>query len=196
MIRKNSEKTSWRNPIEVTQGVRGLIREGKFELRPVHRILLTTDGSITKIIEAYTENKVEIVTEKQEIVEATPEVAKILDIMEKEDVNFRVVNLVSGNRVYAHAVSYTPLKRLESKFREDLMKADMPIGNIMVKYKIEARREINWAKVCQKKELSETLHSISDIAENEIILVRNYNIIHRGKILINITEYFPAKVFA
>ena len=57
-----------------------------------------------------------------------------------DTVNHRVV--VIGNRNLIHAVSYIPLSRLDDEFREDLIRADIPIGRILKKHRIESRREI------------------------------------------------------
>lgn len=159
-------------------------------MNPIHRILLTTDGSITAIIEAYTQKSVEVETVEQKVVFANVEIAKTLKISEGEEVNYRVVYLKVGSEIYAKAISYTPLKRLENSFKEDLMRADIPIGRILKKHNIEARREINWGKVIADKEISKELG-----VNRPMILVRNYNIIHKGEILMNITEFFPMEKF-
>jgi chorismate-pyruvate lyase len=162
------------------------------KLKPIHRILLATDGSITRILEALTCKAVQIKTVEQQIIKADASIAKMLKIEEGEDVNYRVVNLKAGEDVLAHAVSYTPIKRLKDEFKEDLMKADLPIGRIMREHNIEARREINWERV---EGANADLAKIFGIKEGEVILARNYNIIHCKEILINITEYFPASKF-
>lgn len=159
-------------------------------MNPIHRILLTTDGSVTTIIEAYTQKKVEIETLEQKIMPANAEIARILKVSEGDDVNYRVVYLKVGREIYAKAISYTPLKRLENSFREDLMRADIPIGKILKKHSIEARREINWGKIIFDNELGREFGVVKPM-----FLVRNYNIIHKGEILINITEYFPMEKF-
>jgi chorismate-pyruvate lyase len=158
---------------------------------PIQRILLTADGSITRILEALTGKEVKVETVEQKVVKANREVAGILDIDEGDDINFRVVNLKAGGEILVHAVSNTPLKRLDERFRDDLMSTDIPIGKIIRKHNLEVRREINWGKV----EKAGRLGSIFRISESEQILSRNYNIIHRNRILINITEYFPARRF-
>ncbi|MCX8172488.1 MAG: chorismate pyruvate-lyase family protein, partial [Archaeoglobaceae archaeon] len=159
-------------------------------MNPIHRILLTTDGSITAIIEAFTGKIVEIETVEQKIVPASYEIAKNLKIDEGEEVNYRVVYLKVDGIIYAKAVSFTPIKRLGGSFRDDLMRADIPIGKILKKHNIEARREINWGKVITDPEIAKEFRIIKPF-----ILVRNYNIIHRGEILINITEFFPMERF-
>ncbi len=152
------------------------------KLNPIHKILLTTDGSITTILEAITGETINVETVEQKVVQADSSIAELLNIGIGDQVNYRMVNLKAGEYIVAHAISYTPLKRLKESFREDLMKADLPIGKIIKKHQLEVRREINWGKI-DKNELT--------IFHEDRILSRNYNIIHDGDILINITEYFP-----
>lgn len=160
-------------------------------LNPIHHILLTTDGSITTILEAITGEKIIVETVEQRIIQADKEIAQLLNIEQGDEVNYRVVNLKAGEDIVAHAISHTPLKRLKEDFREDLMKADLPIGNIIKKHQLEVRREINWGKVTTAGELS----TIFNIPKEDRILSRNYSIIHEGEILIDITEYFPYSAF-
>ena len=150
-------------------------------MNPILRILARTDGSITKIIEALTGETAKIRTIEQRIVKADESIAKTLKIEKGDEVNYRVVEIISGGRVFAKAISYTPLKRLEKRFKEDLMKADIPIGEIIRKHKMEVRREIRWATVKDH--------------DGKKALIRNYDIIHRNEILINITEIFPFEVY-
>uniref|UniRef100_A0A7C3UIM1 DUF98 domain-containing protein n=1 Tax=Geoglobus ahangari TaxID=113653 RepID=A0A7C3UIM1_9EURY len=150
-------------------------------MNPILRILAKTDGSITKIIEALTGEKAEIRTIEQRIIKADESIAKTLKIKEGDEVNYRVVEIISGGKVFVKAISYTPLKRLEKRFKEDLMRADIPIGEIIRKHRMEVRREIRWATVKNY--------------EGKKSLIRNYDIIYRNEILINITEIFPFDVY-
>ncbi|HID42282.1 MAG TPA: DUF98 domain-containing protein [Archaeoglobaceae archaeon] len=161
------------------------------KLKPIHKILLTTDGSISKILEAVTGKEIKIETVEQKIVKADKKVVDILEIEEGDSVNFRVVNIIADDEIVAHAISYTPLSRLDERFREDLMRADIPIGKIIKKHNLEVRREINWGNVVKAEKIAD----IFKISPDDLILSRNYNIIHRSKILINITEYFPLDRF-
>jgi chorismate-pyruvate lyase len=178
--------------IEFSQRVRDEVKKG-FNLKPIHRIILTTDGSVTRVIEAYTEKPVKIKTEMQRITRADKKVSSLLDIEEGKEVNYRVVRLYSNSILFAIALSLTPIDRLDEKFRDDLMRADIPIGKLLEKYKIEARREINWIRICMSDEIELERNNFNP---GEVILSRNYNIIHRGKILMNITEYFPSSVLS
>ncbi|MFQ5800931.1 MAG: chorismate--pyruvate lyase family protein [Candidatus Hydrothermarchaeales archaeon] len=160
--------------------------ERELALGSVHRMLLANTGSMTALLEALF-GKIRIETETQKVIEAGTEIARILDIEEGEAVNYRAVRLV-GKRVLVHATSYTPLSRLEESFKEDLMRKDTPIGKILAKHNLESRREIlgfGWLKA------GERFAEVFDIPSDSLLLKRNYNIIHNGKPLMNITEVFP-----
>lgn len=151
-------------------------------MNPILRILERTDGSVTTIIEALTGERAEIKTIVQKIIRADRESSKVLEIPEGEEINYRVVEIVSGGKLFAKAVSITPLRRLDDRFREDLLRADIPIGKIIKKHRLEVRREILWSRIEDREGLGKCL-------------VRNYNIIHKGEVLINITEVFPVEVY-
>jgi len=163
-------------------------------LSPVQKILLGTDGSVTQLLEAVTGHAVTIRTIEQAVVPADAVVAGNLGVPEGEPVNHRVVELkdATNGQVLIYAVSKTPLSRLNPCIREDLMKADIPIGKIIRQHRIEARREIVCARAAPAS--SETA-KIFHILRNEPLLTRQYRIIHRGEPLILITEQFPYNRF-
>jgi beta-ribofuranosylaminobenzene 5'-phosphate synthase len=163
-------------------------------LSPVQKILLGTDGSVTQMLEIITGTPVALHTLHQEVVSADHTIAQRLDIPPGEAVNHRIVELKNAHtgEVLVYAISDTPLSRLAARFREDLMRADIPIGKIMKKHQIESRREIAHAGAfCADAELS----SIFAIFPGEILLRRNYNIIHNRRPLIAIEEVFPYNQF-
>ncbi len=155
------------------------------------RILLGTDGSVTNLLEVLTCGGVDVVTRIQEVVPADPAAANLLDVPLGEPVNYRVVDLVRRDtgEILLHAVSYTPLSRLEPEFRSDLMRADIPIGRILRTHRIEARREIREMTVLRA---DPALAGTFGIHAGEPLLSRSYQIIHRDQPLIAIRESFPA----
>jgi beta-ribofuranosylaminobenzene 5'-phosphate synthase len=163
-------------------------------LSPMQKFLLGTDGSVTQILEAITGKKVMIETLMQKIIPADPKTAEHLGISEGDPVNYRVVEIkTAGSReVLIHAISHTPIARLSSDFRDDLMKADIPIGRIIQSHRIEARREILNARVSPATDEAGRIFSI---AKHEPLLSRQYRIIHGGEPLIFIEEQFPYNRF-
>ena len=118
-------------------------------LSPVQKMLLGTDGSVTNLLEVITGSPVEIETVVQEVIPADSSIATELVIDEGDEVNYRVVKLKKSgtSEPLIYAVSHTPLKRLEPSFREDLIRADIPIGVILKNHQIESRRDITGAEV-------------------------------------------------
>jgi chorismate-pyruvate lyase len=152
------------------------------------KILLTTDGSVTNILDVL-KGHIIIKTLVQEFIEADEDIANELGIYVGDIVNYRVV-VIGTNEPLIHAISLIPVKRLDNNFKEDLIKADIPIGRILKKYNIEARREIKTVGV--EKPTDELIKIFNT---NSWMLTRTYNIIHNKEILIRIKESFPYDLF-
>ena len=163
-------------------------------LSPVQKILLGTDGSVTQLLEAITGETVTVETRVQEIVPADSSVAGQLGIRAGDPVNHRIVELRAGqgDEVLIYAISHAPVDRLSPDFRDDLMKADIPIGRIIQQHRIEARREILNARVSPAPEPQQNIFSL---CRNELLLSRQYRIMHHGQPLIFIEEQFPYSKF-
>ena len=163
-------------------------------ISPVQKFLLGTDGSVTQLLESITGKRVVIKTLLQKEIPADRTAADNLSIAEGDPVNFRIVEIRTeeNGEVLIYAISHTPVNRLSPEFRDDLMKADIPIGRIINQHHIEARREILSTRVLPATEEAGRLFSI---CRNEPLLSRQYQIIHAGKPLIFIEEQFPYNRF-
>jgi len=182
-----------RGKMDIAQAIRE-IESQVGRISPVQKFLLGTDGSVTQLLESVTGKKVVIRTLVQRIEPADRQTADNLSIAEGDPVNYRIVEIRTGDtgNVLIYAISHTPLSRLSPEFRDDLMKADIPIGRIIQQHKIEARRQLLNARVLPATEETGRIFSI---ARNEPILSRQYRIIHSGKPLIFIEEQFPYNRF-
>lgn len=159
------------------------------KLSSAQKILLTTDGSVTAILDVL-KGHVNINTLKQEFIPADKEMAQNLNIEEGDTVNYRVVIIKTPEEPLIYAISLVPIKRLNQEFKEDLIRADIPIGRILKKHNIESRREIKSIFVEQSdKRLKDIFKTDSSF------LCRTYNIIHHDEILISLKEMFPYSLF-
>ena len=131
-------------------------------ISPVQKFLLGTDGSVTQLLESITGKRVVIKTILQKVIPADRTAADNLSIAEGDPVNFRIVEIRTEEcgEVLIYAISYTPINRLSPEFRDDLMKADIPIGRIINQHHIEARREILSARVLPATEEAGRLFSV------------------------------------
>ena len=153
------------------------------------KILLTTDGSITAILDVLF-GKIDLTTLDQHVEPADEFRAGLLNCEVGEEINYREVIMHSEDENLIYAISHIPLSRLTREVCDDLLRADIPIGRILKNYNIESRREIN--KIYVEKP-NETLCELFDTDED--MLAREYVIIHNGEILMWIKEVFPVSSF-
>lgn len=157
-------------------------------LSSAQKILLATDGSVTTILDVL-KGHVKIRTLIQELREADEEMANLLSVERGDAVNYRVV-VIERDEPLIHAVSLIPVERLNNDFKEDLIRADIPIGRILKKHQIESRREIK--SVAVEKSSPEMVEIFNDESP---VLSRTYHIIHQDQVLVWIKETFPSSLF-
>jgi beta-ribofuranosylaminobenzene 5'-phosphate synthase len=163
-------------------------------LSPMQKILLGTDGSVTSLLEVVTGSPVEIETLVQKVVAADEAVAKELMVNPGDQINYRIVKLKNAKtgETLIYAVSHSPLKRLDISFKEDMIRADIPIGVILKKHLIESRREITNIGFA---EADQEYSQVFNIFPRELMLSRDYKIFRHGEPLIAIQETFPYNRF-
>lgn len=175
----------------VLELIQQLEKESVLLTKP-ERALLVTDGSVTRLLEAFGNAPVGVRTIQQKIIPVPEKIAEFLEIQPGEDVNFRKVDLYNKNsgRVLIHAISYAPLKHLPTGAITRLMREDEPIGMIMRDEKMESRREI----LSMKK----TPLSSEDLLRPnraKFFLNRTYRIIHNLRPIFYIEEQIPFPLF-
>ena len=145
------------------------------------RVCCGTDGSVTFLLEIMTREPVEVRTESQHIVRADREMAALLGVEEGSEVNDRKVRLYAGGTVFVHARSLSPLERMPQTMREQLMRADIPIGRILRSHALETRRDMTELEVLEGEP---TFDGVP-------VLSRSYKIVHHNNVLMWINERFP-----
>lgn len=163
------------------------------DLPPFLRSLLVTDGTVTKILEAYFWEPVEVVTLKQEILAAKQEIPCI-SVQVNDSILVREVLLrgVSSERVFAKAISVIRLDLVPERFREKLEQKQLGVGVLIRNSGLESYREILQIKSYGSNALDYNI----DSAEAPItILERSYRVMINKKPSILITEKFPLNHF-
>lgn len=153
------------------------------------KILLTTDGSITAILDVL-HGKINLFTLDQHFEKADEEHAKLVNVNAGDEINFREVIMHKGNQPLIYAISHVPLGRCSDEICSDLLRADIPIGRILKNYKIESRREVNNIFIEKPNEMLQDLFKT-----DEDFLARDYVIISNEEILMWIKEMFPVSYF-
>ena len=153
------------------------------------KILLTTDGSITAILDVLY-GKISLFTIDQHFGIADESHAKLVDVNDGDEINFREVLMHKDTQPLIYAVSHVPLGRCSDEICSDLLRADIPIGRILKNYKIESRREVNNIFIEKPNDKLKEL-----FGTDEDFLARDYVIIHDDEILMWIKEMFPVSYF-
>ena len=153
------------------------------------KILMTTDGSITAILDVLY-GKITLSTLDQHFEDADKDHAKLVNVDEGEEINYREVIMHRDGKPLIYAISHIPLSRCTKDVCADLIRADIPIGRILKNYHIESRREI---KNIWIEKPNETLKEL--FGTDEDMLARDYVIINQDRILMWIKEVFPISYF-
>ena len=159
------------------------------EFSNTQKILLTTDGSITAILDVLF-GKITLTTLDQHFEDADEEHAKLVNVDVGTEINFREVIMHKDEQPLIYAISHIPLYRCSEEICSDLIRADIPIGRILKNYRIESRREINNIYI---EKASDKLKEIFNTDEE--MLARDYVIISNNEILMWIKEIFPISYF-
>jgi chorismate-pyruvate lyase len=157
-------------------------------LSPFQRALLAIDGTVTKFIEAYTLEPIEIVRLKQET-QALLADHTWLEVPKETEVIGRQVLLRGrySSTVYAYAVSLLVPDRLPTGLLHHLKIEPAGLGRVLLNSQIENRREILWYG---RESIDNLPEDIQCLTGNDFIS-RTYRIIAGGKPVMLINERFP-----
>ncbi len=159
--------------------------EEHISLTPFHRACLLTDGSLTILLEAFTNSKIKISALKQKTVFPDKKLIKELKINSDEKLNEREVILSANEKPVVYAKSYSVISRLCDPAKTDILNTDVPIGKILKKHKVETHREITEIGMKTDTKIAGILNLTGDE-----ILWRSYIIIKENLPLMMIEEYF------
>lgn len=161
-------------------------------LSPFQRILLTTDGTLTKILEAYLFEPIQIVKLSEGIVSITKDLLPLNLNIGNQIIERKILlqgKISQRNLIYAESI--LALERLDKNFKDELLKSKIPMGKLWLEYKIETFKEI----IDSSKESAENLSNYFKIAKEDKMLSRTYRVFSNRQPIIMITEKIPASYF-
>ncbi len=159
-------------------------------LSPVQRALVVIDGTVTRFLEAYNMEPIEVTTLGQ--AEQTLETAQEwLEVRAGRDVLARHVTLTGGysGRLYAYAISITNANAIPRDIRAAMEIQGGSVGRILLSSRVEQRREVLW----YGRETSESLPEQVRKMYDGDLLSRAYRIVVEGRPVIMIIEKFPLR---
>jgi chorismate-pyruvate lyase len=143
------------------------------------RMLLTTDGSVTTMLEASFDDRVAVETRENAVDEGLLRRTAVL-------------RLASDGRPLIRAVSEIALDSLPEPARVALLAGRQPIGTVLREAELETRRELAPynAETATKEDAAEL-----GVVPGTPVFERTYRIVSRARPLATITERFPASLF-
>jgi len=146
------------------------------------RVLLTTDGTVTKSIESYFWEPVRVVTVEQKRTQLSEEFTS-LKKKPGDELLVREVQLVGerSERIYAHAHSYVCPEALPAEMCSDLELGKVGIGELLRECGLETYREL--------------MHLDKEEHDGAVSISRTYRIVMAHAPIIHITEKFPLAVY-
>lgn len=159
------------------------------ELTSMQRILLTSDGSMTRLLEAYVGEPIQAVKLAQEII-THAYLPDFFDLTEDSPILRREVLLKSAvSRMnLLHAESFIVLERLSMEIRESLFSSDTPIGVLLRRERVETFRDI----IDNRKVKAHALAAFFNLDPAASLISRSYLITISQRPALWITEKFPA----
>lgn len=156
------------------------------------RIILTTDGTLTEILEAYLSEKIRLV-KLSETIEPVARDISPLEIAQGQDVMQRKILLQGkisrNNWVYAESILVPD--RLDEKLKNGLLVSQEPMGRLWLEHRLETFKEI----VDSAREPADDLADYFKIEPSDMLLSRTYRVFSARKPIILITEKFPESFF-
>lgn len=162
------------------------------EIGLLQRILLTTDGTVTHILEAFMGEPVEVVKISQTVGPCDP-ADRLNALAPREQVMRRSVMLRGqwSGRNLLHGDSVIAYDRVPPPIRTALLTTGKGIGRLLFEHQLETFREIvGWGE-----EPAGPLAAPLGLEADAVLLFRTYRIMCLCRPIMWITEKFPASTF-
>jgi len=174
---------------ELRERIRNMEAGEGVTLSKLQKILLSIQGPVTTILDVLYCN-VNMFIIDQHVENAEKSVAELLDIEIDDEIFYREVILHKNGRPLCYSQSYIPLSRCSDEVTEDLLNKKLTTGNIMDYRHIETVREIS------NIDIEKITPLLQDLFKTDAdLIVREYNMKHKKKIVVHAKEAFPISYF-
>jgi len=162
------------------------------KLNLFQRIILTTDGTLTEILEAYLLEKLQVVKLDESMLITTQSILH-LELPANQKVISRKILLQGkvSQKNWLYAESIIVLERLEEKFRDGLLKSRIPIGKLWSEHRVETFKEM----LALMREPAGEIAEHFEMDQQDKLLCRTYRVFSQRRPVMMITEKFPENYF-
>jgi chorismate-pyruvate lyase len=162
------------------------------ELSFFQKILMITDGTLTKLLESYVNETLQVVKLSEEITPAPFAIPSLVLSAGKKIIQRKILLQGTESRNnWLYADSLIVPDRLPEAFRDRLLLSREPIGKLWIEHKLETFKEI----IASGIEPAHTLSNLFNIKAQDKLLCRTYLVFSGQKPIMMITEKFPESFF-
>lgn len=162
-------------------------------LDALQRILLTTDGTVVQILEAFFREPICLASHVQFVAAISPTDVDLQPTGDETALRRKV--LLQGARTgrdYVYADTTIVLDRLEPPLRNDLLSTSEPIGRLLRAHRTETFREM----LHMGRRRAESLSTEFSVDADDELLFRTYRILTAGRPIMLVAEHFRATPLA
>ena len=162
------------------------------QLSTFQRILLTTDGTVTEILEAYLLENIKVVKLSEKTVTTVEDILPLGVKPGLEVIDRKILlqgKISRKNFIYAESILIP--ERLDEKLKYGLTNSKEPMGRLWLENKIETFKEI----IDSREEAAGPLGDYFTINPEDKLLSRTYIVYSQRQPITMITEKFPASYF-
>lgn len=180
ILRDDSQEYPSRNHIEPSN------------LSTFQRILLTTNGTVTDMLECYVFEQIRVIKLVEKLVSLAHDIP-MMDLKEGTEVLVRKILLQGkiSRKNFIYGDSIIVPEKLDERFRKALLETKIPIGKLWFEMRVETFKEV----LDTSKEFAEDLADYFHIEPHDNLLSRTYRVVNNRKPIMMITEKFPENYF-
>lgn len=168
---------------------------GLTNLSRFQKILLITDGTVTKLLEHYLDEPITVYKLNEDLKQNVCTFPDTYKLSVDSPVNILQRDIFlqgqTTEKYWIYAESTIFIDQLNADFRHDLLKSNQPIGKLWGKYRLETYKSI----LSIQKEKAMKLAPYFDIKADDFIISRTYSVYSNKKVIMIITEKFPCVFF-
>lgn len=171
-------------------------RQNMQDFSRFQRLLLTTDGTVTEMLEQYLAEQIKVKKLFEKIEHNSKNTfPRHLTALGNQQCPVLVREILLQGQTtlknWVHAESTIILDNLPQDFRTDLLASREPIGRLWGKYRIETFKQI----VDYTQYPAGSLADHFAIDSSLLLISRTYSVFSAGKLIMIITETFPSTYF-
>jgi chorismate-pyruvate lyase len=159
----------------------------------LQKMFLLTDGTLTKIIEAYAVERLQVVKLAERMAALAHDMPPLQISIGQEVIERKILlQGIVSRRNWLYAESLIIPDRLDPHFKDRLLHSREPIGKLWIEHKTETFREV----LASFREPAGEVAAYFTMPPAEHLLCRSYRVFSNRKPVMLITEKFPESYFA